>query len=334
MKLSGPRFALCLLLVTLPLLAVHVEIHAQGEIDLDERKRSVESVESHILQRSDRLGLLRDDIRTLDARVEAGIDEIVLMLSEVSDSEDSRVRVSKLKGEVVSRLRKSIEFYDRYRGQLKEELRVDSKAIPRKDLEFDLAVFDERIEKRVEQIKLIAESFTGPQDLEKYEVTDTISWGWDWTFEVEEISEAWKQDRRDSRQTESMQEQLMQGLQDSVAHLMKRNSFLNEKVKDDRVSGAEKQLYQSEIQHNADLIEVRKKQAYSFSLKETKTLNSNEAHDTELLIEGRISDLKDDFFAIFRKYSELNKARAELRRLSDNLAARKQWLVDYEKAQQ
>ncbi len=38
----------------------------------------------------------------------------------------------------------------------------------------------------------------------------------------------------------------------------------------------------------------------------------------------------EDFFAIFRKYAELNRARAELKQLQDNLAPAMEWLAKYD----
>jgi len=51
----------------------------------------------------------------------------------------------------------------------------------------------------------------------------------------------------------------------------------------------------------------------------------------DLLVQSARADLREDFFNIFRKYSELNRSRAELKQLEDNLAARKEWLKEYDK---
>jgi hypothetical protein len=56
----------------------------------------------------------------------------------------------------------------------------------------------------------------------------------------------------------------------------------------------------------------------------------DQAHDLDLLVKSSRNDLREDFFSIFRKYDELNRARAELKQLQDNLAARKAWLTKYD----
>ncbi|MEM9017370.1 MAG: hypothetical protein AAGC68_10170 [Verrucomicrobiota bacterium] len=309
-----------------------------AEMTMEERRASVVTLEQHIEQRKLRLEGIKGDIKSLDDRVEAGIEKIVSTVSGIADSETSRRRVSQLKGDVVSRLRNSIDFYDRQRNELREQLRRDQTAIPRETLESDLAIFNERIEKRVEQIERIAASFPESEDLDKYVVTRTsTSFGFGFgrrTREHEEISEAWKQNRRDTKQTESMQKRLLDGLNDSIAHLQQRNSFLTEKLDGQGVTEVERALYGSEIRQNEETIDLRHEQIRQFTERQPaqlETLDQNEAHSTELLVQDMISDLRDDFFAIFQDYTELNKERADLERLTENLAARKQWLKENDK---
>lgn len=311
------------------------------EINNEARRESVTNLEIHIQQRYSRLNSIKRDIRQLDKRVEDGIENIVKLLSEIRDSEESKVRVARLKADVISKLRLSIEHYDRYRKSIKEQLRKDSAVVSRKDLKSDLAIFDQHIEKRVSQIKVIAESFSEPQELEKYEVkgqsTEYSNWRWrSNNYENEEISEAWKQDRRESKHTDSMKDQVLQGLRESIAHLEKRNDYLRGKLKEGKITRTEQELYRSDVERNMEVIETRTVQIESFLSSdpvETDTVDRQKAHETEHLVEGLVSDLKEDFFSIFRKYAELNSGRSELHQLSTNLTARKKWLSDYDASQ-
>jgi hypothetical protein len=300
---------------------------------MEERRQSVVTLEQHIEQREQRLEHLADDIRTIDGRVEKGIADIVTMVSSIRDSKDSKLRVAKLKGDIVSRLRKTIEFYETQRNGIREQLRKEETAIPRETLNADLKRFNERIEKRVEQIEKIAASFPEPKDLEKYVVTDTYSWGW-MTYQNQKISEEWKQNRRDSKQTDSMQKKFLEGLEESIEHLKQRNAYLAEKLKGTSITPAERELYESDVVSNEALIELRQNQAKEFLEKppaKGKEVSQNSAHNTELLIRDMLGDLREDFFSIFRKYSELNKERADLEKLHVNLAARQAWLKENDK---
>ena len=174
-----PTFSIFLISLSLssPLMAQDTVVP-----DIDARRQSVTNLERHIEQRRERMGELVDDIKTLDRRVEERVDEIVETLQQYKDSEESRVRVAKLKADVMAALKRSIDYYGRNRDALKEQLRQANPNVPRENLEKDLAIFDERIEKRVAQITAIASTFTDEKELEKYEVTSTSdsSWSWGW----------------------------------------------------------------------------------------------------------------------------------------------------------
>lgn len=301
--------------------------------ELEARRQSVVNLEKHIAQREERLGEIVADIHSLDDRVEDGVEEIVTMLGEIKDSEDSKVRIARVKADVMTGLRRTIDYYNTHRDTVREQLRMGKSALPKETLEKDLATFDERIEKRVAQIVALAETFTDPKELEKYEVTSTASW-FGWTIENEEISEAWKQNRRESRHTGSAKEAVSKGLQDSIAHLEQRNAYLTEKLKSPNLPEVEREFYQSEISHNTRLIAHRGEQLYEFSsgsAPEPLSVEQGQTHELDQLVQSSRADLREDFFAIFRKYTELNRARAELKQLNDNLAARRQWLQDYDK---
>ena len=48
-------------------------------------------------------------------------------------------------------------------------------------------------------------------------------------------------------------------------------------------------------------------------------MDQGKAHDLDRLVQSARNDLREDFFTIFRKHAELNRA------------ARRQWLQDYDK---
>jgi hypothetical protein len=300
--------------------------------EIEARRQSVVNLEAHIAQRQERQGLIINDIRSLDDRVEEGVDKVVTMLEKVKDSEASKVRIATVKADVITGLRRTIDYYNNHRDVIREQLRTGKSDLPKETLERDLAIFDGRIEKRIAQIAELAKSFTDPQELEKYEVTSRSSW-YGWSYENEEISEAWKQNRRESRHTESAREGVANGLRDSVQHLKERNAYLTGKLKEPNLSDSEREFYQSDLGRNAALIEQRNKQLEEFSTGTapvTQSLDQTSAHEMDLLVQSARADLREDFFTIFRKYSELNRARAELKQFEDNLAARKEWLKAYD----
>jgi hypothetical protein len=285
------------------------------------------------------MGEIITDIRTLDSRVESGVDRIVKMLGQVKDSADSKVRISNLKADVITGLRRTIEYYKNNRDALREQVRTGKSAVPLETVEKDIAIFDARIEKRIGQIAELAKSFTDYQELEKYETTSRNSWyGWSW--DTVEISDDWKQNRRDARHTESAENDFIEGLRANIRYLEDRSTYLKEKLKQTNLTESEKSFYQADLEKGAALVQHRQKQLEEFLTEAagaspaTKPVSQERAHDLDQLVQSARDDLREDFFAIFRKYSELNRARAELKQLEENLAARKQWLKNYDSAKE
>lgn len=99
---------------------------------------------------------------------------------------------------------------------------------------------------------------------------------------------------------------------------------------------AEKAYYQTEIARNQGIIGQRNTELEEFSTGGATAavpMMQDQAHDLDQLVQSSRDDLREDFFAIFRKYAELNRIRAEVKQLRDNLAARKIWLRNYEEQQ-
>ena len=324
------RFLAAGLLLNLPALAQSPADSAP--IDIAARRESVVNLERHIEQRELRMDQLIQDIKTLDQRVESKVEEIVGMLGASKDSEESKVRVARLKADVIVGLKKTIDYYKRNEDAVREQLKKPDPNVPRETLEKDHQIFRNRIEKRVGQITQLASTFTHPKELEKYEVVSTSYWN-GWSRDNIAIAEDWKQNRRESRHTEAGKTAVIQGLQESIDYQTKRIDYLKEKLKGTNLTDLERELYQSEIAQNESIIEQRKVKIEEFASSdppETESLDRNTAHNMELLIRDSRADLREDFFSIFRKYAELNRARAELKGLTDNLAARKAWLADYD----
>lgn len=307
-------------------------IPALSPEELAARRQSIANLEAHIAQRGSRLGAIVADIRSLDDRVEDGVDEIVTMMSQVKDSESSKVRIAKIKADVITGLKRTIEYYNTHRDGIREQLRTGKTVLAKATLEKDLAILDERVDQRVKQILEIAKSFPDPQELEKYETTAVAGWNGLW-YANEEISEAWKQDRRDTRQTESAREGVRKGLLDSIDHLQQRNAYLEGKITSPNVPETEREYYRSEIARNKAILEQRNAELEQFSsggATAAVPVLQDQAHELDQLVQSSRNDLREDFFAIFRKYAELNRARAELKQLQDNLAARREWLAKYD----
>lgn len=333
-----PQFAASLLagftILFSPVDSLHAQA-AEAEIDIDARRESVVNLEKHIEQRQQRMDDLGEDILRMDDRLEERIDQVLETVGQYKDSKESRTRVAQLKADVIVGLKKTVEYYKTRQNEVHEKLRLDNPDIPRETLQRDFDRFEVRIEKRVDQILKLSNTFTEPKELEKYVKTSEGSWGgWGWNWgPTYKISDEWKQNRVESRRTDSAHEGVVKGLQGSIDSLSQTNAYLNEKLKEPNLSAAERELYQEDMARNEALIEQRQVQLEEFvgtPATPTKSLNRNSAHGMEQVIRDAVADMRQDFFSIFQKYSELNRERADLKALTDNLQARKEWLADYD----
>lgn len=335
MPMNPVSLCLCIaMLFGASLAGVRAQEPVVADLDIDARRESIVVLERHLAQRKSRTTALAAEIVALDDRVESSVEKIVEIATGIRDSVESQDRVARLKADIAAGLRKTIETYQRQRDSLREQLRSDDTSIPRVTLQSDLDRFNKRIELRVSQIEQIAESLPNPKELEKYAATGTSTWG-NWTFTDEKISDAWRQERKEAQRTDTMQDQLIAGLRESVDHLSQRNALMSENLKGNNLSDAERELYQSEWAQNVALIATRQEQIQNVrssgaSPEAIEPINRSAAHETELYVRSMRADLREDFFSIFRKYAELNKERAALDQMDRSLAARKAWLADYD----
>lgn len=298
----------------------------------DEMRASIANLESHLAQREARTQQTLDDILELDQRVEDGIDDLVDVLANTGDSEESKTRLANVKEEAIAGLKKMIEFYRQKRGTVREEIRTGSSEIPAETLENDVNVFDERIEKRIKQIVSLTASFTQEEDVEKYEVTESYAGWWGNNWDNEEISETWKQNRREVHKTDVNRKEVMEALAKSLDDLAERQKYLESKLKTDTLSDTERSLYETDVKRITGIMQARQdelKMLNSVDQPETRKVSRDEAYDLGKLLEDTRSDLRSDFFMIFQRYDELNKLRVQVATMKENLAARKAYLAEH-----
>lgn len=301
------------------------------EMTMEERRQSVVNLERHIADREERMAQISETIIGLDARVEKRIDRIVEKLKGIDDSKDSQVRVAMTKSGTIDGLGKTIDYYVRKRDGLREKLRAPSD-LPRETLEGDLRKFDERIDKRVGQIIDLTKTFTEYKELDKYK--SWTSSNWYGTYTHKEISDDWRLNRKQVRRTESEQKKVAGELQRSIDRMTRQAADLREKLRNPKLSALGREIYQSDLDHIQGQIDKRRYQIDDVMTPDGgggRKVSRNEAHTIQQAIDDEAKDLRWDFFAIFEHYDQLNKERANVAALKDNLQARKDWLAEHDK---
>ena len=188
--------------------------------DIEAHMRSIPILEQHLKDREERIGEIAADIIRLDTRLEGKVDKIVKTLASIKDSHDSGYRVSQIKMDAMNGLKRTIESYLGRRNALIREAREQRTGIPKEVLEGDAAKFDARIEKRVEQILELSKSFTQDADVEKYQRVAGGGYSYNgWNEELYEISDEWRQNRRDRIMDIKQRREVIEALKKSISRL-------------------------------------------------------------------------------------------------------------------
>jgi len=294
-------------------------------INLSERRQSVINLEAHIAQREVRLAEWAKDIQELDVRIEKRIDELVKLLAGLRDSKESKFRVTRMKEDAIEALQNGIQRYQQKRAEIRELVRTgDASAVG------DLAKFDDRILKRVDQIAELAKSIPTHKDVDKYE-SDRGRDYWDgYYYENRRISDDWKQNHRDTNHSDKVRKEITKAIRDSLDRLEQRRGSLKDFLANRAITPVQRQLYNSELGQidayedhlNAEIKDI----TTSTNNNGGKPMGRDQAHDIEQLIEDARADLREDVARLFQSYDRFVKGRSYLAGLKENLAARKEWL--------
>ncbi|MFC5050781.1 hypothetical protein ACFPK9_09155 [Rubritalea spongiae] len=320
--------------------AAPVSAAATGEekaipMTIEDREASVVSLEAYIEERDARLEEVTEDVLRIDNRMQGKIDTVVKKLASLSDSKNSKYRVSQEKIRVMKGLVKNLEEYQSKRAGLIRELRKDDPNVPKDAIKKDVERNNELTEKRIEQVLMLSKSFT-QEDPKIKKYTNSGSGGWDrwgnWNTN-ERISDAYKQNRRDKSMDKKQRDAIEKALDEAITRNESRVNGMVERLKDPNLTPESKELMESELAHYQEVLETRKRQKADFVLVDkpkTKPISQHAAMDIEKALDDAIHDLRDDMYHVKQKYAELREEQKVIQKLTVQLEARKKWLADYE----
>jgi chromosome segregation ATPase len=314
------------------------KIEALSAEELAERKASIPLIEERIKDREQQIEVIVKDIDRLSDRIEGRIDKIVSTLAKMKDSQNSKTRVAQMKQNAMKGLYKTIEDYNRRKAELEEQLRTGKAAVGKEAADSGVDMFNQKIEKRAEQMIALSNSFTEHADYKKYQTSSSYRYGrrGGWGSNYTHKSEKWKQNRRETVFTDGQRKKMIEALKTSIDDLERRNNTLSNKAKEGGVSEETQKFYQEDIARNDKTLETRRKQLGDLiqpgGSTPTTSVDRNQAHDTELLIREVITDIQRDNHRNTTNYNNLKQRLTSLNRIKLNLEARKAWLNKYEAA--
>lgn len=327
--LKALSISLLVITITLPSLRAQ----EKPEYDMEARRQSVVNLKRHITQREARLVELKDDLKRLDSRIEKRVDELVNMLGEIHDSNESKIRVSQIKIRAINGLRRWIKTYKSRRAVILESLRQNSAHLPKDQLANDIDAFDKRIEKRVSQIMKLSESMGDYQEVKKYESAGGSYWN-GYYHESTRISDDWKKNRRQTVMSDKNRRELLKAVEAAIMNLESRRSGIENKLKNPSTSTAQREIWLDELGRIDGSLENRlsnlKELMEPKGTPSGKAIGRNLAHDIEKLLEDASKDLSQDFHRLLKMYDEMAEERLQCFKLSENLKAREEWLEKHD----
>lgn len=266
-------------------------------------------VSSLVKSREQRAAWLLEEIRTTDKRIENRIDTIVSGLSRIRDSRDSRTQVARLKTETMQALARSIQSYQSKRAALVEEMRRPTLRITIDQKKQIIAVFDGRIEKRVNQILELQKSFPAYEETDRFQAVGGGDAG---PYFVEQ--EAWKQNRRMSQQTDAQRAKVVAGLEKSIGRLESQKRTLDSRAATSKNPALVELIGEEVARIDATIADRRKQivEAHQASASGQRTVSRKEAADLDRTLREAGADLQRDIDTLFRRYNEYLRALSEL----------------------
>jgi len=325
------------LILALSLASLGAEETQDKTIDLEARKATLPVIEKRIVEREAQVVEIANDILELHKRLDGKLEGMVERLSSIKDSARSGTRVSKLKMEALEQLQKTVETFRKNRAALVAELRSGKSGLSPETVDAEVDHLDSHVEKHIAQMLKLSKSFTQDENVQKYETVGGGGYydsGYDWYEGSVEISDEWKQNRRDRIMDKKQREEVVGTLNESIEHCERRVGALRDDLKDGKLSDVEREIIQQELDSHLGMLKTRREQVDGLLVVEdpnTVEVSRDAARDLEEALGDRVDDFQRDLRLIVLKHSQLNREQSKLRAIKKNLEARKAWLEEYEK---
>lgn len=309
--MTAPRIRIPLAALAL---ALTQTLHAQTPAP------TAEQLKSWVKIREDRVDLLRDEVKQTDASIESRLDAIVDTLKSMSDSKESKTKVTRMKEDTGKRLLGTIRLYEQKRSDLREELRNPRLRLTEEEKRKLLSVLDARIEKRAQQVIALHKSMPPNEEHDRYRST-----GNGWYGNEYERNEEFEQNRRITNHSNTQRDTLVRQLEKSISRLDQQIRSLRVKINSE-ADPAQRKVLSEELAKNEELIAQRRAQRLDVlkpSSTGTHTVALKEAMDLDKALQTAINELKRDFNTLFSRYNAYISELSTLHATEAALAAKK-----------
>lgn len=249
-----------------------------------------------------RAALLAREIRSADQRIEARFDDLLTTLRAVSDSKDSHTKVTRMKEETIASLQQAITYYQQKRAWLEEQMVRPTYNLTQTQKQLIGNEFEERIEKRVNQIVELYKTLPKHEDFERYKAVGHYRFG----GVRYEDSEDYRQNLRLSSQTDTMRSKLVKDIQANIDRLEQENRTLAD-MATTAASPELGEVYGDEQRKNEQLRDHLKQDLATIISSPGvpgRPISGQEAQALDKMIHHSIDDLQGEFTLLFSRYAE------------------------------
>lgn len=319
--------------IVLGLTVAFSSIRAQTAVETPQPSREevegyVKEMTTYIRGREERAAKIVNQIVELDSTLKTSVSGVLTKLKTITDSQDSKTRVTRLKRDVIERIGKAAEYYAAERAKLEEALRVTKNSYQREDLYKERKQFDTKIDNMINAVVDLTLSMDTHKDYEKYVYENGSSWGWDTNIRK---NPEYEQNRRSTLQSGSARKEISETLQQSLDRLKAKQRELEQQVASPKLNDEQKKNAQAELDRVSTLRNERIEQLYSVTAPEQKPtveIGQRDAMQLEDLIEMVAADAKRDMANLFARYRELRAERNAIADQKARLARAEKWLKE------
>ncbi len=293
----------------------------------------VKQMQGYLKNREESAARIVNEIVELDHSLKNSVNDVLQQLSVVTDSENSKTKVARMKRDVMERIGKAAKYYVNERAKLDEALRTTSNTFRREDLYKERAQFGTRIDAMVNAVMKLAATMDTHQDFEEYlyENNDSWGWGWGWGTTVRKNPE-FEQNRRATTQTDTARKDIDKVIQQSKDRLQARKTDLESQLKSGKLDAEQQKRVQTEVERLSQIGKERAEQLDSLQSsgpQPTAEINLSSAMRMEEMIQAKAADARRDIGRIFARYRELRTERDVIADQEARLTRAEQWLKDH-----
>lgn len=271
----------------------------------------------HLALREARRDELEVSVVDLDARIERRVTTLIDMLSKMKDSKESGVKVMTMKESAIEGLANNIQKLKTESANIERTIYQNPNGEISNDLKRIQKYFDEKIEKRLDQIIQLTASLSDKAPLNKPKSGPK-------EYRRDAIKQ-YKHNKQQQNRASKAEQEVIDGVLRSIDRLKTEVRTLQQKIADTSDEELKSALGKS-VGHYEQLIETREEQAYKLITGEqskTSASSRKEAVTAGKMISEVSDDLRNDFTQLQLSIQEYIKEVEAVSALKANLAQRK-----------